>query len=347
MVGFDAKNKRSLEEKYTCPICLLIIRDPVQLIDCGHRFCQTCTNTEQDTTTKCDQCQLEISRENVSHDQLPAHYLTEQHQNALINAIPRGTETSNAVRHCETSRSSENQYTLLRLSGSTSGTNSPIEQRHDLSEVVNNNPEIVNQDPNSLQKKTNDLQKFSSNDAYTWTITNVKEKMNEAQSGKETSIYSPPFYLPQNGYKMRAHLFLNGDGNARHTHMSLFLQLMRGDHDRILRLKQRHIIDSFLPDTKSSSFQRPVSDMNIASGIPKFVPLPLIQHEGNPYLRNDTMLIQISIDLGEFSKRLLPSALSLNPNVFDLVQQTRANQGTRRRLSEDAESTDQNKKTKT
>ncbi|CAF3904715.1 unnamed protein product [Rotaria sp. Silwood1] len=274
----------------------------------------------------------------------------------------RVTETSNGVRHCETTRSSENQYPLLRLSGTTSSTNSPIEQRHGLSEAVNNNPEIANQDANSLQVKTSDLQNFSSNDAYTWTITNVKEKMNEAQSGKETSICSPPFYLPQNGYKMRARLFLNGDGNARHTHMSLFLQLMRGDHDRILKfpfdykvifllydqiLKQRHIIDSFRPDTKSSSFQRPVSDMNIASGLPKFVPLSLIQHEGNPYLRNDTMVIKIFIVFDEFSKRLLPYALNLNPNVFDPVQQTGTNQGTRRRLPEDAESTDQNKKTKT
>ncbi|CAF4470103.1 unnamed protein product, partial [Rotaria magnacalcarata] len=42
---------------------------------------------------------------------------------------------------------------------------------------------------------------------------------------------------------------------------------------------QRHIIDSFRPDIKSSSFQRPRTDMNIASGIPKFFPLEMIQQE--------------------------------------------------------------------
>ena len=56
---------------------------------------------------------------------------------------------------------------------------------------------------------------------------------------------------------------------------------------------QRHIIDSFRPDIKSNSFQRPRSDMNIASGIPKFAPLTVIEQEGNPYVRDDTMFIKI------------------------------------------------------
>src|SRR5690349_23642973 len=82
----------------------------------------------------------------------------------------------------------------------------------------------------------------------------------DAQSERQTSIYSPPFYSSPTGYKMRARLYLYGDGNARRTHMSLFFVLMRGPNDAILKFpfnykvtfclydqtpQLRHIIDSF------------------------------------------------------------------------------------------------------
>ena len=36
---------------------------------------------------------------------------------------------------------------------------------------------------------------------------------------------------------------------------------------------REHVIDAFRPDVTSSSFQRPVGDMNIASGCPLFCPV--------------------------------------------------------------------------
>ncbi len=158
----------------------------------------------------------------------------------------------------------------------------------------------------------------------------------DAQSERQTSIYSPPFYSSPTGYKMRARLYLHGDGNARRTHMSLFFVLMRSPNDPILKFpfnykvtfclydqtgSQRHIIDSFRPDIRSNSFQRPRSDMNIASGIPKFFPLAMIQQEGNPYVRDDTMFIKVMVDFGDMPKTLLPYALSLNPGIPTNIQQ--------------------------
>ncbi len=134
---------------------------------------------------------------------------------------------------------------------------------------------------------------------------------------------------------MRARLYLNGDGNARRTHMSLFFVLMRGRNDAILKFpfrykvsfclydqtpNQRHIMESFRPDIRSSSFQRPQSEMNIASGIPKFFPLAMIQQEGNPYVRDDTMFIKVMVDFNDMPKTLLPYALSLNPGLPTTVQ---------------------------
>ncbi|CAF2870436.1 unnamed protein product [Rotaria sp. Silwood2] len=145
---------------------------------------------------------------------------------------------------------------------------------------------------------------------------------------------------------MRARLYLNGDGNARRTHMSLFFVLMRSKHDGLLKFPfnykvtfclydqtpaQRHIIDSFRPEIRSNSFQRPRSEMNIASGIPKFFPLAMIQQEGNPFVRDDTMFIKIMVDFGDMPKTLLPYALSLNPGLPTNVHQTMIKQEAERR----------------
>ena len=46
MVGFNASNKNILDRKYICPVCSLILRDPLQLNTCGHRLCQSCLDTQ-------------------------------------------------------------------------------------------------------------------------------------------------------------------------------------------------------------------------------------------------------------------------------------------------------------
>ncbi|XP_019716576.1 TNF receptor-associated factor 2-like isoform X5 [Hippocampus comes] len=59
---------------------------------------------------------------------------------------------------------------------------------------------------------------------------------------------------------------------------------------------REHIIDAFRPDISSSSFQRPVSDMNIASGCPLFCPLSKLESK-NSYIRDDTIFIKAIVDL--------------------------------------------------
>ena len=128
---------------------------------------------------------------------------------------------------------------------------------------------------------------------------------------------------------------MHGDGHARRTHMSLFFVLMRSPNDALLKFPfdykvtfclydqkptQRHIVDSFRPDTRSNSFQRPKSEMNIASGIPKFVPLEMIEREDSPYVRDDTMFIKIMVDFANTPKSALPFIISLDPGLPVHVQ---------------------------
>ncbi|CAF5117511.1 unnamed protein product [Rotaria sp. Silwood1] len=129
---------------------------------------------------------------------------------------------------------------------------------------------------------------------------------------------------------------------------------MRGPNDAILKFpfnykvtfclydqtpQQRHIIDSFRPDIKSNSFQRPRSEMNIASGIPKFFPLTMIQQEGNPYVRDDTMFIKVMVDFDDMAKTLLPYALSLNPGLPLHIQQLMIKQEAERRAQQQSQQT--------
>ncbi|CAF2674022.1 unnamed protein product [Rotaria sp. Silwood2] len=245
--------------------------------------------------------------------------------NVLNDDIQR--VSSELVHHQTSARSVSEELSKLKIS---------IEETNSSMDTYQINQQTLEESFNSLHKQLEDQKNISTDGKLIWKITNVQQKIAAAQCEQQVSIYSPVFYSSPNGYKMRLRLYLAGDGNARRTHMSLFFVLMRGEHDALLEFpfsfkvifclldqtfQQRHIIDSFRPDVKSNSFQRPRSDMNLASGIPKFVPLTMIQQDNNPYVRDDTMFIKALIDFGNIPKPLVSYTLSLNPGLPFLVQQ--------------------------
>jgi hypothetical protein len=211
------------------------------------------------------------------------------------------------------------------------------EETSQMLQAANVNNTILQTDIETMKQTLSDMSSLSPNDGtFIWKITNVAEKLNNAIAERQTSIYSPPFYSSPMGYKMCMRLYLNGDGQARRTHLSLFFVLMRGDYDAILTWPfeykisfclydqtgaQRHIIDSFRPDAKSNSFQRPRSSMNIASGIPKFLPLTIIQQDNNPFVRDDCMFIRCMVDFASMPKLCIPFMANINPGLPVCVQQ--------------------------
>ncbi len=141
-----------------------------------------------------------------------------------------------------------------------------------------------------------------------WKIPQFSQRMADAQSGKYTSIFSLPFYTGRYGYKMCLRLYILGDGIGKNTHMSLFFVIMKGEFDNILswpfmnkvtfklinQTGNRDIIDSFKPDPMSSSFCKPKSDMNIASGCPRFVSHTELKSGG--FIVDDTLFIKCTVD---------------------------------------------------
>ena len=143
---------------------------------------------------------------------------------------------------------------------------------------------------------------------FIWKISEVQRR-GEARSGRTVSLYSAPLYTSCYGYKMCLRLYMDGDRSGKGTHLSFFLTLMRGEYDALLTWpfrqtvtlmlldqdRQKDIFQSFRPDPSSSSFQRPINEMNVASGCPKFAPLSILENPS--YVKDDTMFMKCCVDV--------------------------------------------------
>ncbi|NWS59860.1 TRAF2 factor, partial [Chunga burmeisteri] len=161
-----------------------------------------------------------------------------------------------------------------------------------------------------MEEKIRNMEASTYDGVFIWKITEFARKRQEAITGRSPAIFSPAFYTSKYGYKMCLRVYLNGDGTGRGTHLSLFFVVMKGPNDALLRWpfnqkvtlmlldqnNREHIIDAFRPDVTSSSFQRPITEMNIASGCPLFCPVSVMETK-NSYVRDDAIFIKAIVDL--------------------------------------------------
>ena len=119
-----------------------------------------------------------------------------------------------------------------------------------------------------------------------WKIDKIDFRMTQARSGKVVALHSAPCYTKQYEYKYCTRLYLQGDGMGRSTHVSLFFVVMKSEYDQLLNWPMQKritfdlinhvneaesVIESFVSNPRSSSFQRPTNNMNVASGCPMFI----------------------------------------------------------------------------
>ena len=142
-----------------------------------------------------------------------------------------------------------------------------------------------------------------------WKISDFFRRRQDAISGRTVSLYSPPFFTSPAGYRVCARLYPNGDGIGKGTHLSLYFVVMRGEFDPLLkwpfaqkvslilldqnRVNPRDVVETFRPDPASTSFQRPESEMNVASGCPLFLPISTL--ERSSYMLGDTLYFKILV----------------------------------------------------
>ncbi|XP_073496912.1 TNF receptor-associated factor 1 [Phyllobates terribilis] len=165
---------------------------------------------------------------------------------------------------------------------------------------------------NELHAQMETLEQTSYDGIFLWKISDFTRKCQVASEGRTISLYSPAFYTARYGYKVCLRIYLNGDGTGKGSHISLFFAIMKGEYDALLpwpfrhkvtfmlmdQSNREHVIDAFRPDSTSVSFQRPVIDMNVASGCPLFCPLSKLQSMSSTYVKDNAMFIRCIIDAG-------------------------------------------------
>ena len=141
-----------------------------------------------------------------------------------------------------------------------------------------------------------------------WRIAGFESRTKDARDARYTSIFSLPFYTGKYSYKMCLRLYPLGDGMGKNTHLSLFFVVMKSEYDSLLQWPFTNkvtltlinqsggpdVTDTFKPDPKSSSFQRPKTEMNVASGCPRFVPLDDLHRNG--FIKDDTIFIKVKVE---------------------------------------------------
>ena len=239
-----------------------------------------------------------------------------------LNNIKEETVTSTSKRYSQmmSEIKSLKEQCNMAMTSSSRGCNNevvPYEKPLDLIKQVEDKVLEVERTLNILSVHHSELElqlqaslASTHNGAFLWRIPDVLRRIRDAKLGRITSIYSPPFYTGRNGYKMCIRAYLNGDGSGEGTHISIFFVLMRGEYDPLLQWPfepkvslilvdqdhKKHLVQTFKPNAQSSSFQRPKTDMNVASGCPEFAELSVLDSTNYSYVKEDVMYIKAIVD---------------------------------------------------
>jgi len=206
---------------------------------------------------------------------------------------------------------------------------------HEFNTVLANQENLLQQLA-SLKQQVSESQQSSFEGTYLWVINDVGTKMSTAEHAEEPEcIHSPAIYSSQYGNGLRAQLFLNGDANARGTHLSLRFVLQHSEYSPILLDSsgfnvifclydqsdaKHHIIHCFKLDSTLYNFQSQSLSINLPDEFSNFCPLTMLRQENSPYTKDNTMFIRIMFDFCNFSHDMIHFVLNLNPGLPNYIQ---------------------------
>ncbi|XP_065654981.1 TNF receptor-associated factor 5 isoform X4 [Hydra vulgaris] len=180
-----------------------------------------------------------------------------------------------------------------------------IEELTSIADKIEVDNAVIGESISEIDLKLQMLENTRYDGKHLWRITDFRFRFKQAEEGKTLAIHSAPSFTSRGGYKFCSRLYLNGDGSGSKTHLSLYFVIMKSEYDQLLEwpFKKRvtfkliNVLDqtkshveSFIPDINSSSFQRPVRDMNIAAGCPQFFPKASLFSPN--YLVDDTIFLE-------------------------------------------------------
>ena len=144
-------------------------------------------------------------------------------------------------------------------------------------------------------------------------ISNYSQHHQDAVNGRICSIEGPPIHMGRYGHKLLMCTFPMGTDHGNSGHAGLFIGMMQGNYDNILKwpfmaiitltiLDQEssadscnHISRTFVTSGNQRAFQKPIAtgQSDTLYGYREFVPIAMVCSPR--YSKDDTVLIKIEI----------------------------------------------------
>ena len=175
-------------------------------------------------------------------------------------------------------------------------------------DLVNSKLTDIESENLEFNKAVVDMENKTLNGELIWKIDELDFRMAQANLEKVTVLHSAPCYTRQYGYKYCVRLHLNGDGDGRGTHISMFFIIMKSEHDDLLPWPMRKqvaiqlvnlrngadsVIETFFSDPKSSSFQRPTENMKVAAGYQTLISIEQFLKGG--FIKDNSAFIRVTV----------------------------------------------------
>ena len=246
-----------------CSICQQVLREPQQNADCGHIFCKTCIGRVQAIKKPCPECntglntfpnrslqrtlnqlQVRCTYQNVGCDWTGELGELEKHLLAGCS-IPcefsyAGCTVRMTRKDTVTHMKEDQTHHIKLLAKKVKEQNRKLEEQNRQIEELNmklkSKDEVIEAMTRKMKKEH--ATKLHSKDEeraekQAFTSEPLQLIMNEFEHRKNNNRdwFSEPFYTHPQGYRMCVHIYPNGFGNERGTHVSLFTHIMKGEFD--------------------------------------------------------------------------------------------------------------------
>jgi len=153
---------------------------------------------------------------------------------------------------------------------------------------------------------------------FIWKITSFEDKLRQGKNNEKMDIDSDPFYAF--GYRLMLNMYPNGNGAGEHTHLSIFICIMKGEYDAILPWgfskrvtitlidqqddpnQRRNVVYGFTADPTQKRFKKPVEhDTGSCFGFPQFVSHNDVRTKS--FVVDDTLFIKVQVDSSSWLQR--------------------------------------------
>lgn len=141
---------------------------------------------------------------------------------------------------------------------------------------------------------------------YKWEIKNFTNKRHRAKSNERFQMYESESFFMLGGYKAQLILYPNGCDDQVNTHVSMFIKMLKGPYDELLRWPMKGCIQLCVLDGTDDEentlyintnqqhcqhiFERPCGDENKDWGFSKYIPLADL----HKYLVEDTLRVCVT-----------------------------------------------------